>query len=129
VAGVLSGHGVGVPPPPTAGFYLYPDFDPVRDVLAGAGIRGSDDLARALIDRHGVATLPGTAFGDQPERLTLRLATPMLYGNDAAQRLRALTSDAPASLPWIAAAIEALDDAIGTLLRDAPDTAGAATRK
>ena len=115
VAEVLGGHGVTVPAP-AAGFYLYPDFESVRRVLAGAGIRTSDDLARVLIDRHGVATLPGTAFGDGQGRLTLRLATPMLYGRDPEQRSRALESDAPTALPWIAAALEAFDRAIGALL-------------
>ena len=31
--------------------------------------------AQEATDANGVATLPGVAFGDRPERLTLRLAT------------------------------------------------------
>ena len=35
------------------------------------------------------------------KRLTLRVATPMLYGQDDTERERALASAAPEGLPWI----------------------------
>lgn len=60
---------------PDGGFYLYPDFEPFRERLAAEGILTSDDLADALLRDAGVASLPGTAFGDEPEALRLRLST------------------------------------------------------
>jgi aspartate aminotransferase len=56
-------------------FYLYPNFDNFREKLKNRGIESSEQLAGDLIDRFQIAALPGTAFGDEPESLTLRLAT------------------------------------------------------
>jgi len=92
-------------PPPTAGFYLYPTF---TDLAMGS----AEELAGALLHDHGIATLPGTAFGDDPGRLSLRIATPMLYGSTADERLAALDSDSPADLPWIAADLDRLSVAL-----------------
>lgn len=61
-------------PDPEGAFYLYPDFEPFREKLQGYGVETSDQLATDLIDRIQLATLPGTAFGDEPEKLMLRLA-------------------------------------------------------
>lgn len=65
-------------PRPAGGFYLYPDFAPWREVLAGLGITTSAQLASYLLDEWAIATLPGVAFGEEPEALRLRLATSML---------------------------------------------------
>jgi aspartate aminotransferase len=100
---------------PTAGFYLYPDFSPSRTHLEGLGIHTSGDLAAHLLDEQGVATLPGSAFGDTPDRLTLRVATPMLYGPDEPRRWQALTATDPVALPWLAASLEQLDRALTRL--------------
>ena len=95
---------------PNAGFYLYPDFGPLGlDVATGA------DLAAVLLERHGVATLPGSVFGDDPAALRLRLATSLLYGPDDASREAALASEDPAALPWIAAQLEHLSTALADL--------------
>ncbi|MBO9523693.1 MAG: pyridoxal phosphate-dependent aminotransferase [Nocardioidaceae bacterium] len=102
---------------PTAGFYLYPDLSGRREALAGQDVRDAAGLATTLLARHGIATLPGTAFGDLPDRLALRIATPMLYGENDEQRLRALASDRPAELPWIASGLDALGDAVRDLTR------------
>lgn len=66
-------------PRPAGGFYLYPDFAPWRDALRERGVSTSEQLAQYLLDRWDIATLPGTAFGEQPQALRLRLATSMLY--------------------------------------------------
>ncbi|MFP4407014.1 MAG: pyridoxal phosphate-dependent aminotransferase [Spirochaetaceae bacterium] len=61
---------------PDGGFYLYPDFEPYRGNLRDHyGIETSDDLAEVLLRENRVASLPGTAFGDEPEALRLRLST------------------------------------------------------
>jgi aspartate aminotransferase len=56
-------------------FYLYPNFGKYHDNLKRSGIESSEALAKDLIDKIQLATLPGTAFGDDPTNLTLRLAT------------------------------------------------------
>jgi aspartate aminotransferase len=66
-------------PRPAGAFYLYPDFAPFQEALGTRGITNSETLAHYLLDEFDIATLPGTAFGDRPEALRLRLATSMLY--------------------------------------------------
>ena len=72
-------------PRPAGAFYLYPDFTPWRSALLERGIATSEQLAQHLLDTWDIATLPGTAFGEQPEALRLRLATSMLYIPEDAQ--------------------------------------------
>ncbi|MGH3361396.1 MAG: pyridoxal phosphate-dependent aminotransferase [Nocardioides sp.] len=115
VAAVFRGAPAEVPPP-TAGFYLYPDFSGSRGRLAAHGIETSADLATSLLDRHGVATLPGVAFGDDPDRLALRVATPMLYGPDDEHRAQALASDDPENLPWVRASLDTVEASLRDLL-------------
>ncbi len=87
---------------PQGGFYLYPDLSAHRDRMAqGWGITDSQGLARVLIDELDVATLPGVAFGDDPDALRLRVATSLLYGPDDLRRQTALVDDDPLALPWI----------------------------
>jgi aspartate aminotransferase len=59
---------------PKGAFYLFPDFSPLREKLAARGIRTSRELCDRLLDETGVAILPGSAFGHDPERLTARVA-------------------------------------------------------
>jgi aspartate aminotransferase len=59
---------------PIGGFYLFPDFSPLRERLAARNIHDSATLCERLLDEAGVATLPGADFGRPPEELTLRLA-------------------------------------------------------
>ncbi|MFQ5612528.1 MAG: pyridoxal phosphate-dependent aminotransferase [Anaerolineae bacterium] len=72
---------VGLPcPEPSGGFYLYPSFDPWREVLRQRhGVTTSDELAAFLLDEEYIATLPGTSFGADPVELSLRLSTSYLY--------------------------------------------------
>ena len=67
-------------PKPAGAFYLYPDLAAWRTPLARLGVITSPQLAQYLLDEWDIATLPGTAFGEEPEILRLRLATSMLYG-------------------------------------------------
>ena len=53
----------------------HPNLDAFRDELIGRGVETSEELAKHMIDKIQVATLPGTVFCDAPENLTLRLAT------------------------------------------------------
>ena len=60
--------------PPEGAFYLFPDFSPLRERLEGRGIRTSVEMCRSLLEDTGVATLPGSDFGQPPKELTTRLA-------------------------------------------------------
>lgn len=68
-------------PRPAGAFYFYPDFSAWRAPLARLGVTTSQQLAEYLLDTWDIATLPGTAFGEEPQELRLRLATSMLYGS------------------------------------------------
>jgi aspartate aminotransferase len=115
VADVCRAAGIDVPPPQAA-FYLYPDFEPWREHLASRhGVTTSEDLAGLLLDRYGAGTLPGSAFGERPEALRLRLATGLLYGDSDEEQEAALAADDPAGLPWIAAELARLEEILADL--------------
>lgn len=61
-------------PTPQGAFYNYPDFDAFRDKLAAASIKTSQDLAGHLLQKYNLSSLPGVAFGAEPDVLTLRLS-------------------------------------------------------
>ena len=115
VADALVRHGAALRAP-AAAFYLYPSFEAHRERLAAMGADTGPRLAAELLDRHGVATLPASAFGEPEEVLSLRLATSGLYGEDDARRLRALADPDPVRLPWIAEQLTAFDTALRGLL-------------
>lgn len=58
-------------PKPTGAFYTWPDFSSDNTTLA---LSSSSALADLLLDDYGIVTLPGSAFGEHPQRLRLRLS-------------------------------------------------------
>lgn len=100
---------------PGGGFYVYPDLGPLSERLARRGVTTGTALARHLLDEHGVALLPGAAFGDDDAHLRLRVATPMLYGPTEEQRMAALGSAAPEELPWIREGLAVVAEALASL--------------
>ncbi|GAB3561496.1 pyridoxal phosphate-dependent aminotransferase [Spelaeicoccus albus] len=102
---------------PTAGFYLYPDFEPVRPRLAVKGIQTGPQLVQRLLDCYGVGVLDGTAFGDDESNLRARVATSLLYGSTIDERWRSLHSDDPIELPWIAKELAYLHGSLRDLVR------------
>jgi aspartate aminotransferase len=101
--------------PPTAAFYLYPDFAPLLEPLAERGITTSVSLAEHLLDRFAVAVLPGAAFGDDTG-LTARMATSLLYGETEDDRWEALSAGpGAADLPRVRSALQTLGDALTAL--------------
>jgi aspartate aminotransferase len=115
MADVCTDAGVLVPSPQAA-FYLYPDFAPWRDYLQSRyGVSTSAGLARLLLQRYGAVTLPGTAFGDRPGNLTLRLATARIYGNSADQQEAALESADPLGHAPVAVALARLTEILADL--------------
>jgi aspartate aminotransferase len=115
IADVCTDAGLLVPAPQAA-FYLYPDFAPWRDYLQSRyGVSTSAGLARLLLQRYGAVTLPGTAFGDRPGNLTLRLATARIYGNSADQQEAALESADPLRHAPVAGALARLTEILADL--------------
>jgi aspartate aminotransferase len=101
---------------PQAAFYLYPDFEPLRDRLAARfGVSTGADLAALLLQRYGAGTLPGSAFGESASSLRLRLATGLLYGDTCEQREAALATADPLALPWISASLARFSDILADL--------------
>jgi aspartate aminotransferase len=116
VAGAFAGAGCAVAPP-QGGFYVWPDFGPVRGALAERwGVAAGADLARVLLDEFGVVVIPGVAFGDDPSSLTVRVAVPGIYGESDAERLAALVSPDPVAVPWIAGALAGLEGKLAALV-------------
>lgn len=101
---------------PQGGFYLYPDLGPHAERLSARGITTSETLAEALLNVGKVGVLPGSAFGEEPARLTARVATSLLYGSTPDERREALAADAPAELPWVRRSLERVRDGLDRLL-------------
>jgi aspartate aminotransferase len=59
---------------PEGGFYLFPDFSPLRDKLFSRGIVSSLGLCESILQDTGVAMLPGSAFGRPEFELSARIA-------------------------------------------------------
>ncbi|MGH8876815.1 MAG: pyridoxal phosphate-dependent aminotransferase, partial [Stackebrandtia sp.] len=75
------------------------------------------ELSELFLDRYAVGVLPASAFGDGIKELKLRVATSQLYGETDAQREAALRSAYPLMLPWIAKALDRLDEVLADLTR------------
>lgn len=110
--------------PPAAGFYLYPDFEPLRPALNRHGIDSGTQLAEVLLNRHSVGVLPGRAFGDQDRRLRVRVATSLLYGTSDEERWAALKASDPLELGWLAESLRDLRTALEGLLSSATASLG-----
>ena len=65
-------------PKPTGAFYLYPSFKKWANKLEKMGINSCNDLSLYLLAQFGIATLPGSAFGDDTNNFRLRLSTSFL---------------------------------------------------
>jgi aspartate aminotransferase len=103
---------------PQAAFYVYPNLARYRDrLLANHRVHTGADLAALLLDRYSIATLPGQAFGEPADALTLRICTGMLTGNNHQERRQALGCAEPLTLPWIADALHRLRLALSDVLR------------
>ena len=70
------------------GFYLYPSLDSHREALSHLGVTTSKELATWLLNEWNIVALPGEAFGENPERLTLRLAVCDFDGPRALENYR-----------------------------------------
>jgi aspartate/methionine/tyrosine aminotransferase len=96
--------------PPAGGFYLYPTF--AGSALAERlGVHTDVELADALLSSERIGALPGSSFGDRPERLGLRLVTSMVYGRSDAERLATLRAADPLQAEPVRSALEVISAA------------------
>ncbi|MEU9119874.1 pyridoxal phosphate-dependent aminotransferase [Streptomyces sp. NPDC048506] len=102
--------------PPTGGFYVYPDFEPLRPLLAAHGVTDSASLAARLLDDSGVVVLGGHLLGDDPHALRFKAATSLLYGDEQQQRAALRAAD-PTRLPHIAGELSQIADGFARLTR------------
>jgi aspartate aminotransferase len=112
---------------PQGGFYVYPSFNPYAAQLRGLGVYTSMDLSRWLIEKWSIATLPGSAHGEDDDgvaggRLRLKMATSCLYFRDENERFRSgyellslCQQGKPISLPLLDEAIQALGAVVDSL--------------
>jgi aspartate aminotransferase len=94
---------------PSGAFYLYPTFQGSQFVRE-LGVGDDDSLSRALFERFGIAVLPGSAFGDLPERMGLRVVTSMMYGADDEARFATLSMADPLQAPSVKAGLERVSE-------------------
>jgi aspartate aminotransferase len=59
---------------PEGGFYLFPDFSPLRKSLRARSVSTSAAMCERLLAETGIAILPGVAFGRPADELTARIA-------------------------------------------------------
>ena len=83
---------------PQGGFYLFPDFGPLRSWLE---VSSSAQMVGKLLDDTGVAILAGSDFGRWPEELTARLAYVDFDGAAALEATKDLDADATPDEPWL----------------------------
>ncbi len=56
------------------GFYLFPNFEPQREVLLARSITTAPGLCERILQEAGAGMLPGSAFGRREHELRARLA-------------------------------------------------------
>ncbi len=80
---------------PEGGFYLFPDFSPLRDRANGQAGRWQTSAAfcEYLLDKTGVALLPGSDFGRPETELTARLSYVDFDGERALEAARHVPVD------------------------------------
>ncbi|QAR33143.1 aminotransferase class I/II-fold pyridoxal phosphate-dependent enzyme [Geovibrio thiophilus] len=79
---------------PDGGFYLFPDFSPLKDKLSARGIHDSAEMCERLLEETGVATLAGSCFGRPADELTLRLSYVDFDGGAAIEESAELGAEA-----------------------------------
>ncbi len=70
-------------PAPQGAFYIFPDFESYREKLKAKDIYTSSEMSAHLLSETGIALLPGTDFGCEPEELTARIAFVNFNGAEA----------------------------------------------
>jgi len=77
---------------PKGAFYVYPSFSPYSTALQKLNITNSRELSKWLLQECGIATLPGSSFGEDDEggvqggKFRVRMATSCLWFKDETER-------------------------------------------
>lgn len=100
---------------PKGAFYLFPNFDPLRERLQRRGIETGEQLCHEALEQAGVAMLPGSVFGRPAEELSARIALVDFDGERALQAVSELDPNAQPDAeflrtycPSVVAAVERL---------------------
>ncbi|MFE9632102.1 pyridoxal phosphate-dependent aminotransferase [Streptomyces sp. NPDC006463] len=101
--------------PPTGAFYVYPDFEPVREELAKYEVTDSPTLARRMLDL-GIVVLAGHLLGDEGDALRFKCATSMLYGETAEQQQLSLDAQDPLALPHVRSNLDRIEESFQRLI-------------
>lgn len=80
---------------PKGAFYLFPNFDPLRERLRRRRIDNGEQLCRKVLDETGVAMLPGAVFGRPSVELSARIALVDFDGQRALGTIAEMGPDAP----------------------------------
>jgi len=80
---------------PKGAFYLFPDFEPLREELRSRGVETGAELCQRLLEDTGVALLPGSDFGRPAEELTVRLSYVDFDGASALAAAELMPRDQP----------------------------------
>lgn len=75
---------------PKGGFYLFPNFDPLRDRLIKKGACDGEQFCKLLLEETGIACLPGKVFGRQNSEFSTRVAC---VDFDGGRALAAISND------------------------------------
>jgi len=82
---------MGIPcPKPQGAFYTWPDF---TQIASRRKLTTSTELADYLLEQHAIVTLPGSAFGESPSAMRLRLSGCDYDGGQAMQLLDKVGAD------------------------------------
>ncbi|HUR06881.1 MAG TPA: pyridoxal phosphate-dependent aminotransferase [Nonomuraea sp.] len=102
--------------PPTGAFYVYPDFEPLREELAQRGVSDSLSLHQHLLDEFGLVVLAGHHLGDDEHALRFKAATSMLYGETAQQQEESLAAADPLALPHVRNVMTRIEESFAKLV-------------
>ncbi len=78
---------------PRGGFYVFPNFSPLRERLNTRGIVTSEDLCEQALEHTGIAFLPGSDFGRPEHELSVRIACVDFNGAAAMDAAAELAAD------------------------------------
>ncbi|MEU3350784.1 aminotransferase class I/II-fold pyridoxal phosphate-dependent enzyme [Streptomyces sp. NPDC037389] len=104
--------------PPRTGPHLYADLGELRSALAARGITDSVELEDRLSATLGHPVPGGHRFGDAPDALRVRIATPPFLGADDDRRRRALGARDPLADPDVVEALSTFGSAFSELAAD-----------
>lgn len=80
---------------PDGAFYLFPDFGGLRRRFSHRGIRTSAEMCQAILEKTGVAMLPGSAFNRPKNEFTARMSLVDFDGARAIAESEKVPADRP----------------------------------